>query len=111
MKLHNNRWQLHYYYSCIIVDNNFVFRIFTGTGNTSTDGTYKPSFLTDQELKHLILEAADGFLFVVSCDTGRIIYVSDSIAPVLNYSQVCTFLNYLICLYYSLENTRSFRFI
>lgn len=48
----------------------------------------KPSFLTDQELKHLILEAANGFLFVLACDSGRVMYVADSILPVLNLRQV-----------------------
>uniref|UniRef100_A0A1I8GPX4 Aryl hydrocarbon receptor nuclear translocator n=1 Tax=Macrostomum lignano TaxID=282301 RepID=A0A1I8GPX4_9PLAT len=58
-----------------------------GTGNTGVDGTYKPSFLSDLELKHLVLEAADGFLFVCQCDTGRLVYVSDSVSLVLGLSQ------------------------
>lgn len=58
-----------------------------GTRNTVTDGTYKPSFLTDQELKHLLLEAADGFLFTLNCGTGRVEYVSDSVAAVLSCRQ------------------------
>ncbi|KAG7272388.1 hypothetical protein CRUP_035583 [Coryphaenoides rupestris] len=58
-----------------------------GTGTTNTDGSYKPCFLSDQELKHLVLEAADGFLFVVSCETGCVVHVSDSLTPVLNQAQ------------------------
>ncbi|CAF3662296.1 unnamed protein product [Adineta steineri] len=47
---------------------------------------HKPSFLNDQELKYLMIESCDAFLFALNCDNLRIIYISDAIQQILSYT-------------------------
>ncbi|XP_064482452.1 basic helix-loop-helix ARNT-like protein 1 isoform X2 [Ornithodoros turicata] len=62
-------------------------RAMRGSINSYTEGRYKPPWLRDEDLKEILLQAADGFLFVVSCDRGRILFVSESVQETLHYSQ------------------------
>lgn len=45
---------------------------------------WKPSFLSNEEFSHLILEALDGFIIVFST-TGQIYYASESITSLLGH--------------------------
>ena len=47
---------------------------------------HKPSFLNDQELKYLMVESCDAFLFALNCDNLRVMYVSDAIQQILSYT-------------------------
>lgn len=48
---------------------------------------WKPTFLTNEEFTHLILEAVDGFIMVFAA-SGQIFYASESITSLLGHLPV-----------------------
>ncbi|XP_076578681.1 basic helix-loop-helix ARNT-like protein 2 isoform X2 [Chaetodon auriga] len=59
-----------------------------GTSSAFTNTTYKPSILPHDDLRHLLLRAVDGFLLVVTCDRGKILFISESVSKTLNFSRL-----------------------
>ncbi|KAK6191555.1 hypothetical protein SNE40_003213 [Patella caerulea] len=57
-----------------------------GANKSYTEISLKPSFISEEELKHVILKVSDGFLFVVSCDRAKILYCSQSVSKTLDFS-------------------------
>ncbi|XP_054480220.1 basic helix-loop-helix ARNT-like protein 2 isoform X3 [Anoplopoma fimbria] len=58
-----------------------------GTSSAFTNTNHKPSILPQDDLRHLLLRAADGFLLIVSCDRAKVLFISESVAKILNFSR------------------------
>uniref|UniRef100_A0A3B3XD07 Aryl hydrocarbon receptor nuclear translocator like 2 n=1 Tax=Poecilia mexicana TaxID=48701 RepID=A0A3B3XD07_9TELE len=59
-----------------------------GACGAFADAKHKPSILPQDDLRHLLLKAADGFLLVVRCDRAKILFISESVSKILNFSKL-----------------------
>ncbi|KAM6895793.1 basic helix-loop-helix ARNT-like protein 2 [Xenentodon cancila] len=59
-----------------------------GTSSAFTDTTCKPSIMPYDDLRHLLLRTANGFMLVVRCDRAKILFISESVSKILNFNQV-----------------------
>ncbi|MED6252431.1 hypothetical protein ATANTOWER_011678 [Ataeniobius toweri] len=59
-----------------------------GASSAFADTKHKPSILPHDDLRHLLLRAADGFLLVVRCDRAKILFISESVSKILNFSKL-----------------------
>ena len=56
------------------------------SSSKTTASEWKPSFLSNEEFLHLMLESVDGFVLIVNvCENGRIMYVSEGITWLLGH--------------------------
>lgn len=56
---------------------------------------WKPSFFSNEEFTYLLMEALETFLMVFSAN-GQVVYVSESVTPLLGHKPVSRHLDYLI---------------
>uniref|UniRef100_A0A3Q2XVJ3 Basic helix-loop-helix ARNT like 2 n=1 Tax=Hippocampus comes TaxID=109280 RepID=A0A3Q2XVJ3_HIPCM len=56
--------------------------------STFANAACKPSIVPHDDLRHLLLRVADGFLLVVSCDRAKILFISESVSKILSFSRV-----------------------
>ena len=64
--------------------------IFLGSIHAYPESSTRPDNLNDADLMKLILQSSkddSGFLFVVDSGRGKILYVSETVSKVLNYTQ------------------------
>ncbi|XP_068573076.1 basic helix-loop-helix ARNT-like protein 2 isoform X1 [Cebidichthys violaceus] len=59
-----------------------------GSSSAFTNATHKPSIVPHDDLRHLLLRAADGFLLIVSCDRAKVLFISESVSKILNLSRI-----------------------
>ncbi|XP_061570128.1 basic helix-loop-helix ARNT-like protein 1 isoform X2 [Cololabis saira] len=59
-----------------------------GTSGPFNDTSCKPSIMPYDDLRQLLLRTANGFLLVVRCDRAKILFISESVSKILNFSQV-----------------------
>ncbi|XP_047246314.1 aryl hydrocarbon receptor nuclear translocator-like protein 2 isoform X1 [Girardinichthys multiradiatus] len=59
-----------------------------GASGAFADTKHKPCILPHDDLRHLLLRATDGFLLVVRCDRAKILFISESVSKILNFSKL-----------------------
>ena len=73
---------------------------------SSQQDLHKPCLLDGHELKYLLVESCNAFLFALNCDNLRVIYVSDAVQLILSY----TWHDWYLRVFYGMKRFKSLIF-